>query len=144
MLLTGGALIGWFANQYMEYRTVYKEALTANYQQFTEATAQLEDSLKQFADVAKGDRTKSESDVAQLQMRLLKALNAAEDIERRMNASSPAVEEYRTATIQLKQASDGVTGPLDAKPLVEAVNSYLLAEKLVRDSVIREHNSFLF
>ncbi|MEY9100466.1 hypothetical protein ABIA24_003375 [Sinorhizobium fredii] len=144
MLLTGGALIGWFANQYMEYRTVYKEALTANYQQFTEATAQIEDSLKQLADVAQGERPKSEEDLEQLQMRLLKALNAAEDLERRMSASSPAVDVYRTATIQLKQASDRITGPLDAKPLVEAVNSYLLAEKMVRDSVIKEHNAFLF
>ncbi|MCJ9721128.1 hypothetical protein MOV66_04465 [Agrobacterium sp. SHOUNA12C] len=144
LLVVVGAAVGWFSNQYMDYRSAYKDSLSANYQQFNDAASQIEDSLKLFADIARGAKPKTEDDVTQLQSRLLKAASAADDLQRRLGPKSNVVDGYRSAIVELKHASDIVTGPANAKPLVLAVNDYLVAEKQLRDVVVAEHTAFLF
>ncbi len=139
----GAALIGWFANQYMSHRTELKTALNQNYEQFDVASDQVKDSLRLFSEIAVGKKAKSQDDVALLQQRLVKAVDIAQDLQRRLGNDDLATG-YAHAAVRLKKASDTVTGPLDAKPLVEAVSDYLVAEKTVRDAIVREHNSFMF
>ncbi|MBY3260383.1 hypothetical protein HFO15_01710 [Rhizobium laguerreae] len=137
-----GSVGGWFANQYMDYRSAYREALSANYQAFNSASSEIQESLREFADIARGTKKKSPDDVKQLQTRLLKALGAASDLQRRLD-NLQGLAEYETATINLKHASDKITGPVDAKPLVVAVSDYLIAEKHLRDAVFKESNAFV-
>lgn len=144
ILVVAGGLIGWFANQYMDYRTSFKEGLSQNYERFDAAATAVQESLIQFADIARGQKPKSDQDVANIQTRLLTAVSAAEDLQRRMRADPKIIEQYRSATVYLKHASDRVTGPLDAKGLVEAVNGYLVAEKGLRDEVLQQQNAFLY
>ncbi|TAU80458.1 hypothetical protein ELI41_29570 (plasmid) [Rhizobium leguminosarum] len=144
MLVIAGGLIGWFANQYMDYRTSYKEGLGQNYERFDAAATAVQESLIQFADIARGQKIKSAQDVANIQTRLLTAVSAAEDLQRRMKATPQIIEKYRVATVDLKHASDEVTGPLDAKNLLKAVNGYLVAEKDLRDEVLEQQNAFLY
>ncbi|MDO9417968.1 hypothetical protein [Pararhizobium sp.] len=144
ILVVLGGLIGWFANQYMEYRSSFKEGLGQNYEQFDAAATGVQESLIQFADIARGQKSKSDQDVANIQSRLLKAVTAADDLQRRMKADPLIIEQYRLATVDLKHASDHVTGPLDAKNLLEAVNGYLVAEKILRDEVLLQQSSFLY
>jgi hypothetical protein len=99
--------------------------------------------LRLFAEIAKGTKNKAPADVVQLQTRLLKAVSVAEDLERRLGKDAVS-SSYQRAAVELKKASDKVTGPLDAKPLVNAVNDYLVAEKKLRDTAVEEHTSFLF
>ncbi|MBX5148499.1 hypothetical protein [Rhizobium lentis] len=141
-LVVLGPVGGWFANQYMDYRTAYREALSANYQAFNSASADIQESLREFADIARGTKTKSPDDVRQLQSRLLKALGAAADLQRRLN-NLQGLAEYEAASVNLKHASDKITGPADAKPLVIAVSDYLMAEKHLRDAVFKESNAFV-
>jgi len=144
ILVVVSGLIGWFASQYMDYRTSFKEGLGQNYERFDTAATVLQESLIQFADIARGQKAKSDTDVANIQTRLLTAVSAAEDLQRRMKADPSIIERYRLATVDLKHASDKVTGPLDAKGLLEAVNLYLVAEKNLRDEVLQQQNAFLF
>ncbi len=143
-LIVLGAVAGWLANNYMEYRAAYKENLGANYEAFDAASAELKDSLIQFSDIARGAKVKSKEDVEKLQKRLLVALGAAEDLQRRMKADRDIIEDYKSATVDLKHASDSVTGPIDGKALVVSVSDYLEAEQRLRETTIAEQNSFLF
>ncbi|NML73085.1 hypothetical protein HHL25_02990 [Rhizobium sp. S-51] len=144
ILVVASGLIGWFASQYMDYRTSYKDGLGQNYERFDAAATTLQESLIRFADIARGQKSKSDEDVASIQTRLLTAVSAAEDLQRRMKADPEIIERYRSATVDLKHASDTITGPLDAKDLLEAVNLYLVAEKELRDEVLQQQNAFLF
>lgn len=134
---------GWFGSNYMSDRAAYKEALQANYAQFDAVSAEISDSLKDFAAIAVGKKAKTPEDADRLQSRLLKGVTVVEDLQRRLNDAT-WIEQYETAAVKLKAASDKVTGPADAKPLVLAVSDYLVADKTVRDAVIEEHNRFLF
>lgn len=135
------ASIGWLANQYMDFRSSYRDALEANYESFNEVARDIEQSLKQFADVARGTRPKDASDVENLQLKLLSAVTVAEDLQRRMKADNGLISQFKSAAVELQRASEGFSGPLDGKPMVQAVDQYLFAEQQLRDAVLSERNS---
>jgi hypothetical protein len=99
--------------------------------------------LKIFADVAKGKRTKTDDDVAELQIKLIKAVGTAEDLGRRLKEQAE-VRAFKVAAMNLKVASDKATGPLDSKDLVKAADDYFFAESELRDRVVKQHNSLFF
>ncbi|MEA3533250.1 hypothetical protein [Rhizobium sp. CC-YZS058] len=144
ILVLVGSVGGWLGSQWMDYRTAYKESLGENYERFDTAASAVQESLIRFADIASGETKKSDEDVNTIQNRLIAAVSAAEDLQRRLKADERVIAGYRLATVELKHESDKVTGPLDAKPLVRAVNSYLVAEKSLRDHVVEQQNSFLY
>ncbi|GEM_PF-4628234 len=144
LLVVAGGLIGWFANQYMDHRTANKVAIGLNYDQFNVVSSELEKSLKQFADIANGKKSKTDEDVELLQSRLLSALSVVEDLQRRIGVDEGILDNFRSAAVDLKQASNDVTGPLDAKKLVVAVNDYLVAEKKIKNAAVSKHKAFLF
>ncbi len=143
LMVVAAGLLGWFANQYMTDRASFKSALNENYSAFNTVTDEVNASLKVFADVAKGKRSKTDDDVAELQLRLLKAVGTAEDLGRRLKEPS-AVSSYKKAATNLKIATNAATGPLDSKELVKAAGDYLYAEFELRNKVIAQHNSLLF
>lgn len=142
LVVVGGA-IGWFGNQYMDARSAYKEALTENYASFNEAAAGLEESLKEFASIAAGKKSKTGEATDQLQSRLLGVLRVAHDLNRRLGDDKQVMEHFESATVALKRAADSVSGPLDGKVMIQAVADYLVAEGELRDAVVNEHNAVL-
>jgi hypothetical protein len=135
---------GFVTNYYISYRGNYLSALNVNYDQFDATTAEIRDSLKVFADIAGGERKKKPEDSTALQLRLLNAVGKVEDLSRRIDNSADFIKNYQTAAVKLKSASDEITGPANGKALVLAVNDYLLAEREVRNAVLREYNSFIW
>ncbi|CAD7044657.1 hypothetical protein REJC140_03849 [Pseudorhizobium endolithicum] len=143
LLVIGGGLIGWFGNQYMDARGAYKESLTANYDSFNQASSGLEDSLREFAAIAQGLKPKTPEATVQLQSHLLDVLRVAKDLNRRLGHNEPVMTEFESATVSLMRAADRVTGPLDGKQMVEAVENYLFAEMQLRDAVVNETNAIV-
>lgn len=135
---------GFVTNYYISYRSNYLSALNANYEQFDTSAAEVRQSLKTFADIANGQKKKTEQDAAEIQMRLLTAVTKAEDLSRRINTDTSFIRSYETAAVNLKAATATVSGPIDGKGLVLAVNDYLVAEKGVRDAVLKEYNAFIW
>jgi hypothetical protein len=135
---------GFVTNYYISYRANYLTALGANYEQFDTSTAEIRQSLKIFADIARGERAKTAQDVTDLQMRLLNAVSKAEDLSRRINTEASFIQSYETAAVNLQAASSEINGPKNGKGLVLAVNDYLGAEKGLRDAVLKEYNSFVW
>jgi hypothetical protein len=143
-LLVGlGALVGWFGNQYMDARGAYKEALTANYENFNEAASGLEKSLREFAAIAQGQKSKTAEAAEELQTHLLDVMRVAKDLNRRLGNDQAVMDGFETATVKLMHAADKVTGPLDGKQMVDAVEDYLYAEMQLRDAVVDETNAII-
>ena len=135
---------GFVTNYYVDYRNNYVEALNINYAHFDTASEDIRETLRIFADISRGEKSKTDDDVAALQMKLLVAVGKVEDLSRRLDSGSTFVRKYQDAAVNLRNAAETVTGPLDGKVMVDAVNDFLLAENQVRDSVLREYNSFLW
>lgn len=140
-VVVGGAM-GWFASQYMDYRSAYRESLETNYESFNEVAKEIEQSLRLFADVTRGVREKSTEDVEQLQLKLLNAVTVADDLHRRIRADESVLRNFRSAAVEVQRASELVTGPIDGRQMVSAVSDFLVAEQDLRDVVIAERNSF--
>ena len=135
---------GFVTNYYVAYRGNYLTALNANYEQFDASAAEVKTTLKVFGDISQGVRQKSPEDTEKLQQQLLTALTKAEDLSRRVRSADRPIKDFGDAAVHLQSASEEVTGPADAKKLVEAVDAYLVAEQNVRTVVLKEYNAFLW
>ncbi|WP_448115902.1 hypothetical protein [Mesorhizobium amorphae] len=135
---------GFVTNYYVDYRNNYVIALNTNYDQFDKASEDIRNTLKIFADIAKGDKPRTDEDVSSLQMKLLKAVGQVEDLSRRVDGGSLFVKNYQDAAVNLNNAAQKIKGPSNGKEMVLAVNDFLLAESNVRDAVLKESNSFLW
>ena len=135
---------GFVTNYYVDYRDNYVEALNANYAQFDRASEDIRETLRIFADISRGERPKTGEDVSSLQMKLLVAVGNVEDLSRRVDGSSSFLRTYQNAAVNLHNAAEEVSGPLNGKVMVDAVNDFLVAENEVRDTVLQEYNSFLW
>jgi len=128
LLVAGGAVFGFFTNYYVDYRSDYRQSLDAQMDAFEEVAAPVADNLRGFFLVAQGQREKSASDVEALRSSLYDSVTAAQLLADRIGKND-LLQDYQAASVSLQRASQIVTGPLDAEPLMEAVNDFLLAEQ---------------
>ena len=101
---------GFVTNYYVDYRSQYVEALNANYEQFDKASEDIRETLKVFADIARGDKPKSSDNLNALQMELLVAVGKVEDLSRRVDGGATFVKVYQDAAVNLRNAAERSRG----------------------------------
>ena len=128
LLAGGGIVVGFVTSYWVQYRSDYRSALEDQMEAYRQVSAPVSDKLRDFFLIAQGRRVKSESDVESLRRSLYASTSEAQLLADRIGKDG-LLHEYQAAVVAVQKASQSVTGPIDAKPLMQAVNDYLSAEQ---------------
>jgi hypothetical protein len=139
-LIALGGVGGFFTNYWISYRADFRETLNEQINSFKEVTAPVASDLRTFFQIAEGSRAKTDEDVETLRKNLFASVTEAQLLADNIGASD-VIASYQSASLELQEASEVVTGPLDARPLVQAVNDYLLAEQQLQQAAQESYKS---
>ena len=138
-----GAVVGFATNYWVSYRSDYRSDLEARLSAFSELNTEVSDHLRTLFEVAEGERQKRPEDVEALRKSLYDSVTEAQTLSARIGNTDTLLAMYQDAAVALQSASQKVTGPLDASPLMEAASDYLVAERQLREAALGSYKSIL-
>lgn len=121
-----GGFGGYVAKDFFDFRTEGRAQERADAVRLRDAQLALIGALQGYADVASG-RKKEGPSFDTLRKQVMEVYMLGDTIVRRVPEAKASFLNYADALVRVQAAAEGMTGPLDAKPFVEALSAALQA-----------------
>jgi hypothetical protein len=132
-----GFLVGGFFSDYLAFKAEVRTQLAADYAQANDAFKVTFQELQRVADVATGKVAKKNAELEPLKQSLKKLHVEVEDVAERLPAIAPEAQTYLESMVNLQKQIEAVNSPGDAKPLVTAIDEFLVARKTFNERAVK-------
>lgn len=142
----GGALLAGIAAlwvSYGDFRAKKVEQNNTSIEQSVQSILGVKPTLEKFIATMNGKSTPNLDDKAKLTAAIRLAHDRAEDTRNRLGGLDGEFDALAKSLVELKDASENLTGPLDGKQFFVALSKWYVAEENWRRAVQRKQNSYL-
>lgn len=138
-----GVIIGAFGNSYVGFIEHNRTVIEDQFGSFRDTSSELLQLLDGYSVRARTGAKIDEETQKKFREALLKAYDQAESIAKREPRVHDEFADYARSLLELRDAANDFTGPLDARKFVEATSDYLHANSKFESKIVNLQTSYL-